>query len=75
MNNGTGKKNQLTFRYNDETSVNLDALKDRLNTNELSAVIRFCITYTVAAMSKLDDNDVDAESLGVALGELFFDLR
>jgi len=62
----------VNFRAPPEVMSDLALLRKRLRLKDNSKVLRFCITYTVACMEKLDEETL-TEALGLAVAQALFE--
>lgn len=65
------KGQHINFRLPDYMYNDMKKLGLNLRLKENSKIIRFCIIFTITALSKLD-KDVITESLGIAIGDMMF---
>jgi hypothetical protein len=65
------KTKQVVFKLPEYMYTDLQGLKRTLRLEEDSKVMRFCITYTLMSIEKIDENQIST-ALAVAISDALF---
>lgn len=65
------KTKQVVFKLPEYMYDDLQGLKRTLKLREDSKAVRFCITYTLMSIEKIDENQI-SNALAVAISDLLF---
>lgn len=65
------RSKHISIKIPEDMYDDLQKLRQSLRVQDDSKAIRFCITFTLATIEKLDDTKI-TEALALAFGETFF---
>lgn len=65
------KTKQVAFKLPEYMYDDLQELKRTLSLKEDSKAVRFCITYTLMSIEKIDENQI-TNALAIAISDLLF---